>query len=548
MPTGLLTEPGTATAVAAAQLDHLGLRRWRDAVLLTVDWAGPIGLPLVDEATVQAACGLLHVHGLAAGRPTPLAVDVAGTVAGVLGAQGVLAALVATARGLPITSVRTSVGQAALLTVAQYLAAATCDDPCQSPVSAGACAPPPFTSADGVRFELETLDAETWQRFWQRTPVGVSALRRGWPVFQQRFATAVCPLPMALHDALRGLAFADVTAIGATTGMSVVAVRDDPAEPIPPCLFTPLPSAAHGLGVPTTLPLDGIVVVESTRRVQGPLAGHVLGSLGAEVIRVEPPCGDPMRGVPPMAGDTSARFAALNSGKHVVEIDLAHDRDTLTDLVRHADVFVHNWAPGRAERWRLTPADLAAVRPGLVYARASGWGDRLGPCPPLGTDYVVQAHSGLAAAVRPSGTPAAPTLLTVTDVLGGLVCAQGVLAALLRRLHTGHGCVVDTSLLSAAGVVPVADRPLWTEWHLPLRTEDGWVALSRGTAERPGRVTAALGSGALGTEDALARLTEAGLPAVAVTTDLRALGADPRFAPALVPGPYTGVRAPWEFR
>jgi crotonobetainyl-CoA:carnitine CoA-transferase CaiB-like acyl-CoA transferase len=548
VPTGLLAEPGTATAVAAAQLDHLGLRRWRDAVRLTVDWAGPIGLPLVDEATVQAACGLLHVHGLAGGRPTPLAVDVAGTVAGVLGAQGVLAALVATARGLPITSVRTSVGQAALLTVAQYLAAATCDDPCPPPVSVGPSAPPPFASADGVRFEIETLDAETWQRFWQRIPVGVAALRRGWPVFQQRFATAVCPLPMALHDALRGLAFADVTAIGAATGMSVVAVRDDPAEPIPPCLFTPLPAATHGLGVPATRPLDGIVVVESTRRVQGPLASHVLGSLGAEVIRVEPPCGDPMRGVPPMAGDTSARFAALNSGKHVVEIDLAQDRDTLTDLVRHADVFVHNWAPGRAARWRLTPADLASVRPGLVYARASGWGDRLGPCPPLGTDYLVQAHSGLAAAVRPSGSPAAPTLLTVTDVLGGLVCAQGVLAALLRRLHTGHGCVVDTSLLSAAGVVPVADRPLWTEWHLPLRTGDGWLALSRGAAERPGRVTAALDAGVLGTEDALARLTEAGLHAVAVTTDLRALGADPRFAPALVPGPYTGVRAPWEFR
>jgi crotonobetainyl-CoA:carnitine CoA-transferase CaiB-like acyl-CoA transferase len=545
VPTGLLAGPATATAVAAAHLDLLGMRGWQDAVRLTVDWAGPIGLPLVDEVTVQAACGIMHVHGLAVDRPTPLAVDFAGAVAGVLGAQGVLAALLATARGLPITSVHTSVGQAALLAVAQYLAAATCDEQ-DEPPAAGPM-PPPFTSADGVRFEIEALDAQTWQRFWQRIPVEQAALRRGWPVFQQRFATAVCPLPVALHDAVRRLAFADVIAAGAATGMSVVAVAGERAEQAPPWLFRPLAPTTRGLGVPTKRPLDGILVVESTRRVQGPLAGHVLALLGAEVVRVEPPGGDPLRGVPPMAGDTSARFAALNSGKRVVEIDLARDRDTFLDLVRHADVFVHNWAPGRADRWRLGPDDLAAVRPGLLYAWASGWGDRLDPCPPLGTDYLVQAHSGRAAALRPAGTPAAPTLLTMTDVLGGLVCAQGVLAALVRRVHTGEGCVVDTSLLSAAGVVPVGDRPLWTKWHVPLRTEDGWVALSSGAAEQPGRVEAALGPEVLDTEGTLARLTAAGLAAVAVTTDLRSLADDHRFAGALVAGSSAGVRAPWDF-
>lgn len=545
MSSGLLAAPVTATTVAAAHLDLLGVHGWPDTVRLTVDWAGPIGLPLVDEFTVQAACGIMHVHGLATDRPTPLAVDFAGTVAGVLGAQGVLAALLATARGLPTTSVRTSVGQAALLAVGQYLAAATCDDP-YVPPAAGPM-PPPFTSADGVRFEIEALDAETWQRFWQRIPVDRSALRRGWPVFQQRFATAVCPLPVALHDAVRRLDFAEVIVIGAATGMSVVAVRGEQAEPPPPWLFTPLPPAQHDLGAPTARPLDGILVVESARRVQGPLAGHVLGLLGAEVIRVEPPGGDPLRGVPPMAGDTSARFAALNSGKHVIEIDLARDRDTLLDVVRHADVFVHNWAPGRAARWGLGAADLAAVRPGLVYAWASGWGDRPDPRPPLGTDYVVQAHSGLAAALRPPGTPAAPTLLTVTDVLGGLVCAQGALAALLRRAHTGQGCVVDTSLLSGAGVVPAVDRPSWTDWHLPLRTTDGWVALAGSSAEQPARVSGALGSDVLDTAAALDRLAAAGLAAVAVTTDLRSLAGDHRFAGALVAGSYVGVRAPWEF-
>jgi crotonobetainyl-CoA:carnitine CoA-transferase CaiB-like acyl-CoA transferase len=545
--------PDTATGVAATHLDLLGLPRWRDSVRLDIDWAGPIDLPLTDETTVQAACGLMHVHGRATGTPTPLAVDFAGTVAGVLGAQGVLAALVATARGLPTTSVRTSVGQAALLAVSQYLAAATCDD-CTEDAAVTpepGAATPPFTSADGVRFEIEALDAETWQRFWLRVGAEQTALRRGWPVFQQRFATAVCPLPTALFDAVRRLDLAAITAVGAASGMSVVPVREEPSEDGPPWRFAPLSASARGLGIPTVRPLDGIVVVESTRRVQGPLAGHLLRMLGAEVIRIEPPGGDPLRWVPPVAGGVSARFAALNAGKQVVEIDLAGPgRDVVLDLVRRADVFLHNWAPGRAARWGLGADDLAAVRPGLVHAWASGWGDRLGAHPPLGTDYLVQAHSGLAAALRPSDALAAPTLLTATDVLGGLVCAQGVLAALLTRLHTGRGSGVDSSLLSAAGVVPRPVRPSWTELDVPLRTADGYLALSSAAARRPDRVAAALATIRLAAEPtavAVESLAAAGLAATAVTTDFRALATDPRFTRALTQGQYIGVGTPWEF-
>jgi crotonobetainyl-CoA:carnitine CoA-transferase CaiB-like acyl-CoA transferase len=288
-----------------------------------------------------------------------------------------------------------------------------------------------------------------------------------------------------------------VLAVGTRVGVSVVAVCRRPGPPELPWRFAPLPCSARPLGIPTVLPLDGLVVVESTRRVQGPLAGHLLGLLGADVLRIEPPGGDPMRGVPPLAGATSARFAALNDGKRVVELDLAADADGVRDLVRRADVFLHNWAPGKAAHYGLDAEDLARVRPGLVYAWASGWGDRFGARPPLGTDYLVQAHSGLAAALAGPGERPAPSLMTLTDVLGGLVSAQGVLAALLTRLRTGRGSRVDSSLRSAVELLPL-------------------------------------------------RRTARTVPAD-VCTDLRSLATDPRFAAVLRTGEYTRPVAPWEF-
>jgi crotonobetainyl-CoA:carnitine CoA-transferase CaiB-like acyl-CoA transferase len=508
-----------AATLAHDQLHALGVGD--GGVELVVDWAGPVALPLAGEDLVQAACGIMHIHGRAKGRPEPLAVDYATALAGVLGAQGVLAAEFARARGVRVREVRTSVAQAALLAVGQYLACGSVDLP------ADPGTPPPFTSADRVRFEIETLRAEDWQRFWRAAGTAEDALRAGWAPFLHRFATAVCPLPTALHDALAALPLATITDAGAMSGVSVVPLASHP--PMPLWTFVPL---GHGPALPDVdgaAPLDGVRVVESTRRVQGPLAGHVLAMLGADVLRIEPPGGDPARGVPPLTGNVSARFAALNAGKQVVELDLAcrDGRAVARELVADADVFLHNWAPGRAESWHMTAADLAAVRPGLVYAAASGWGGHLGDHPPLGTDYVVQAHSGLAAALRPPDEAPAPSLMTVADVLGGLVCAQGALAALLRRAHTGEGTRVDTSLLSATGAIHRHRR----EFHRPLRTTDGHVA-----APTAPDLDAARWS----TAELLDLLRQQDVPAAAVATDLGALATDPLFAAAI-------HQPPWDF-
>ncbi|MFC6005326.1 CoA transferase, partial [Streptomonospora nanhaiensis] len=498
------------------------------------DWAGPIDVCVVDEATAQAACGIMHVHGRAQGAPAPLGVDYASAVTGVLAVQGLLAAALGRLRGTGPRGVATSVAQGALLSVGQYIAAATApDDDPREAVSPGG---PPFTSADGVRFEIETLYPEGWQRFWTALGADAPALARGWPPFQGRFGTATSPLPPHLHAVAAARLYRDVLAAAEAAGISAVRVRSDAPAP-PERLDAHRPwriAAADGLaalmagtgpaaawagpgapgagGAPRPraashdrLPLTGLVVVESTRRVQGPLAGHLLRLLGAEVVRVEPPGGDPLRGVPPMSGDCSARFLALNRGKRVVEIDIrtAGGRRDLRELAAGADVFLHNWAPGKAAALRLDSADLHAVRPGLVYAYAGGWGEAPDAEGLLGTDFLVQAHSGLGALVRPEGEPPAPSLMTLTDVLGALTCVEGVLAGLLARLRTGSGQRVDTSLYDAALVLcrtALRGRGAQRRWRRPRRsplegplaTADGHLALSARARRDPAELLRAL--------------------------------------------------------
>jgi crotonobetainyl-CoA:carnitine CoA-transferase CaiB-like acyl-CoA transferase len=500
-----------------------------------VDWAGPVDLPLTDERTVQAACGVMHVHGRQTGRPEPLAIPYATAVAGVLAQQGVRAVELARLRGLDLLGVEVSVAGAALFALTQYLACAGADGPVGvgqvgvgqagaepagvGPVGVG----PPFTSADGVRFEVETFEAERWHRFWLRVGVPDRPVRLAWRSFQLRFATATCALPPELPAAAGGLPFDALVALGAEQGVGVVEVRDDHRPPdggAPWSVEAVGPPVDRALAEAAELPLDGLVVVESTNRVQGPLAGHVLRLLGAQVVRVEPPGGDPMRGVPPTFDGCSVRFRALNDGKSAVELDLKSSagRAGVRELVAGADVFLHNWAPGRDERWGLTAEDLVRVRPGLVWAGASGWGSAMGSDPPMGTDYLVQARSGLAAALRPDGVPAAPSLMTLTDVLGGLVCAAGVVDALVRRVRTGRGRRVDSSLWSATRAVPRPQyRPRWTDLDRPIATADGYVVMSS-RGER-----------------------------IPVCTDLAALSSDPAFARAIGHRGYAYPLPPWRF-
>ncbi|WP_026403128.1 CoA transferase [Actinomadura rifamycini] len=470
-----------------------------------IGWSGPVPVPMRGEHDVQAACGIMQVHGRAAGGPRVLPVDFASACAGVLAAQAFTAAALAALHGRTDVAATTSVAQAAALALTQYVAVATAEPGAGRPADPAGDAErtPPFRSSDGVVFELETFDAERWLWFWSALGAGRAAIVRGWPPFQQRFATATCALPPDLAKAAGEHEYRAVRDAADAAGVSAVPVRPATVPP-PPAPASPwrlravTPPAAPPAPPPAGPgPLAGLRVVESTNRVQGPLAGHLLALLGADVVRLEPPGGDPLRGVPPLSGDLSARFLALNRGKSAVEADLttAAGRGTALRLAASADAFLQNWPPGRAARFRLGAADLAAVRPSLVYAHAGGWADALPAPQPMGTDYLVQAHSGVAALV--SG----PTLLTVTDVLGALIAAEGAVAALLARARTGAGVRAATALIDAA-------RLLRTAVHTPVD----------------------------------------GAPRAPVVTDLAAMAADPAYASLFeTDGTATYSRAPWTF-
>lgn len=477
-------EPGTDDPAAATVALSLGDGRRREA---TVGWAGTVAdSGLADETAVQAICGVMHVNGRRGGYPRGLEVDYCATAAGVLAATGLLASLLLPTKRLRVD---TSVAEAALLAVSQYLAAAGADDPEAVDLAPGG---PPFVSLDGIRFEVESLQPEPWAAFWTALDAETRALRKGWRPFQFRYATATAPVPRPLHDATRGRMFADIARIAERTGVSVCRLYrgDEPGTPPPDCLpapwsIDPLPNISavqRNLSPTESRPLSGMRVLEAGRRVQAPLGAHLLRLLGAHVTRIEPPGGDPLRQMPPCSGDISSRWLTLNRDKAAAEFDIKSpgDRARLRASAAEADVFLHNWAPGKAEELGLAAADLP---PGLVYTYTSGWSGLDLPDLPPGTDFMVQARSGLADLVGPPDTPPAPSLMTLLDVLGGLLGAEATVLGLLHRDRTGTGAAVESSLLSASNTLRrhgrTTSRPGARQ---PFRLDDRWVAVgSSGT-------------------------------------------------------------------
>ena len=211
-------------------------------------------------------------------------------------------------------------------------------------------------------------------------------------------------------------------------------------------------------------PLEGLRVVEMGQLLAGPFAGTVMGYFGAEVIKVEPPTGDPIRQWREVRDGMSLWYHSLARNKKSVTLDLKTDRgrELAFELLSKADVVVENFRPGAMESWGLGPDAVKAVNPGIIYARISGYG-QTGPFSEKpGYASVTEGYGGFRYVNgEPGKAPVRPNI-SLGDTVAAIHAALGVLLAVIQRHKTGLGQVVDVALYEAVfnlleGIVPEYD-------------------------------------------------------------------------------------------
>ena len=250
-------------------------------------------------------------------------------------------------------------------------------------------------------------------------------------------------------------------------------------------------------------PLAGIKVVEITSIYSGPMAGMMLGELGAHVVKVESPGSpDPVRasGLGPGPDGVNSIFYSLNRRNQFCAIDAKTDkgRELLFDLAASADVFIHNMRPGKAESLGLSYEALSAVNPGIICGAISGHGPD-GPEAHLPAyDYVMQAKLGMVAHQRDREGRGALVRQVVVDKTSANALVQGILAALYMREKTGRGQRVEIPMVAAGlaflwpdglaaahaelnPAIPLEQMPPWLEsapgsFLVVLETTDGEIA------------------------------------------------------------------------
>jgi crotonobetainyl-CoA:carnitine CoA-transferase CaiB-like acyl-CoA transferase len=293
--------------------------------------------------------------------------------------------------------------------------------------------------------------------------------------------------------------------------------------------------------------LDGMRVLDAGIWRPVPHATQLLADLGATVVKLEPPGGDPMRHFPDLFDDVAA-------GKRSVVVDLKSDagRALALSLARDADVFTEGWRPGVAARLGVGYDDVRAVNSSIIYGSLSGYGQTSPLAAMPGHDLNYQARAG-AVSPRPSESPVIP-VLPVADLAGATMLALALCAAWSRRLQTGEGEYVDVSMTDVvaswrggSSTVRVAGRdepPRGSAGYGVFRCADGtwltlgviaedhfWAAVcdalalgslrSIGYAERLGRVEELNGRVAdalskMTGDNALAALSAAGAPVAPV--------------------------------
>jgi crotonobetainyl-CoA:carnitine CoA-transferase CaiB-like acyl-CoA transferase len=239
-------------------------------------------------------------------------------------------------------------------------------------------------------------------------------------------------------------------------------------------------------------------VVEQGTFITGPCAGMLLADLGADVIKIESPDGDPYRAY--QGSQYSAHFQAYNRNKRSVALNMKQpgDGELFQKLIREADVYIQNFRPGAAERIGAGAEQLLKINPRLVYCSISGFG-ATGPYAERPSyDSVAQALSGFLSVVVDYRRPQflGPAL---ADAITGMYATQGILAALVRRGNTGRGGHVEVSMLEAmahfavepfaaffaTGEAPTsADRPRLAQAYILRTADDRLIAIHLSSLEK----------------------------------------------------------------
>jgi crotonobetainyl-CoA:carnitine CoA-transferase CaiB-like acyl-CoA transferase len=197
--------------------------------------------------------------------------------------------------------------------------------------------------------------------------------------------------------------------------------------------------------------LHGVRVVDLTRILSGPFCSLLLADMGAEVIKVEPPGGDPLRGQGVSVEGLSWYFAAFNRNKRSVLLNLrsTSGKEALRRLIATSDVVVDNFRPGVMADLGLDWPQLSGLRPGIIHTSVTGFGERGPYADRPSFDFIAQAMSGFMSC---NGTPETGPMRAgapISDLVAGLYAALGTVAALYRRLQTGQGEQVGVAMVDS---------------------------------------------------------------------------------------------------
>ena len=211
-------------------------------------------------------------------------------------------------------------------------------------------------------------------------------------------------------------------------------------------------------------PLAGLRVVEMGQLLAGPFAGTILGYFGAEVIKVEPPTGDPIRQWREVKDGNSLWYYSLARNKKSVTLDLKAERgrELAFDLLTKADIVIENFRPGAMESWGLGPDDIKAHNPGIIYARISGYGQDGPFSEKPGYASVTEGYGGFRYINGEPGKPPVRPNISLGDTLAAIHAALGVAFAIIERTKSGQGQIVDVALYESIfnvleGIVPEFD-------------------------------------------------------------------------------------------